>query len=516
MPKQMRNSTGWAYNNPERAQGITRVTGAGKKASALKNQTYARPLPPTLDAAPAAPTPATPPSLLSSLLWLLSLGLYREAPAPEASGASQHASTSKATEDDVVTAVYDRRTQTVWIRDMNKGVEILWQRGFFGKGNLSRSEPTWKQRKIGEIDAMRKGLLTAEQLTAQRREERKALKIERARAAVRAGQQLPDGITALGGEILEEDRLAGAGHDRIMADIEKQIEDQMDREDENESNRKPAAGALWKGDEDIPDIVPGQARIKGLKYFSEEVKANAAKKAEALAAQNKQTVQIDEDAEIQVVDMERMQLSLQEAFFLAGMLGCLEVLEDSIDGCVLTIDKLYTLFLETSLPSPLLALREQGLAEHHLAQLYARPDNPFLINYIAYHHFRSLGWVVKTGIKFCADYLLYKKGPVFSHAEFAVLVIPSYEDPEDQKTSPFPPHPNVGPKPWTWFSTMNRVNTQVLKTLILAHVFVPSVKRCPPEALLSPQRFVNDLKAGKSYAIKEVAIRRWVPARMKP
>ena len=44
-------------------------------------------------------------------------------------------------------------------------------------------------------------------------------------------------------------------------------------------------------------------------------------------------------------------------------------------------------------------------------------DNPFLVHYVAYHHYRSLGWVVKGGIKFCVDYLLYKKGPVFTHAE---------------------------------------------------------------------------------------------------
>jgi tRNA-splicing endonuclease subunit Sen2 len=46
-----------------------------------------------------------------------------------------------------------------------------------------------------------------------------------------------------------------------------------------------------------------------------------------------------------------------------------------------------------------------------------RPDNPFLTSYVVYHYFRSLGWVVKSGTKFCVDYLLYKKGPVFSHAE---------------------------------------------------------------------------------------------------
>lgn len=45
-------------------------------------------------------------------------------------------------------------------------------------------------------------------------------------------------------------------------------------------------------------------------------------------------------------------------------------------------------------------------------------DNPFLVNYVVYHHYRALGWVVKGGIKFCVDYLLYKRGPVFHHAEY--------------------------------------------------------------------------------------------------
>ena len=44
------------------------------------------------------------------------------------------------------------------------------------------------------------------------------------------------------------------------------------------------------------------------------------------------------------------------------------------------------------------------------------PDDPFLVSYAVYHHYRSLGYVVKTGIKFASDWLLYRKGPVFSHA----------------------------------------------------------------------------------------------------
>lgn len=49
--------------------------------------------------------------------------------------------------------------------------------------------------------------------------------------------------------------------------------------------------------------------------------------------------------------------------------------------------------------------------------LQLQPDNPFIVNYVVYHHYRSLGWVVKSGVKFCVDYLLYKRGPVFDHAE---------------------------------------------------------------------------------------------------
>lgn len=101
--------------------------------------------------------------------------------------------------------------------------------------------------------------------------------------------------------------------------------------------------------------------------------------------------------------------------------------------------------------------------------IWLRPDNPFLLSYVAYHYFRSLGWVVKSGTKFCVDFLLYKKGPVFSHAEcvatdrFAVLVIPYYQDPDDAVESPFSKYHNSGEKSWVWFSTMNRVNSQVQK-----------------------------------------------------
>lgn len=41
--------------------------------------------------------------------------------------------------------VLDPMTRSVWIVN-RKHAMILWQRGFFGKGDLSRSEPSWYTR----------------------------------------------------------------------------------------------------------------------------------------------------------------------------------------------------------------------------------------------------------------------------------------------------------------------------------------------------------------------------------
>ncbi len=45
---------------------------------------------------------------------------------------------------------------------------------------------------------------------------------------------------------------------------------------------------------------------------------------------------------------------------------------------------------------------------------------------------------------------------------FAVVVLPVYEEPEDQQSSPFHLN-NASPFSWSWLSTVNRVNSQVQK-----------------------------------------------------
>ena len=48
------------------------------------------------------------------------------------------------------TGLYDAVTRSVWVTD-RQDMEILFNRGFFGKGTLSRSEPTWHARRLDQV-----------------------------------------------------------------------------------------------------------------------------------------------------------------------------------------------------------------------------------------------------------------------------------------------------------------------------------------------------------------------------
>jgi tRNA-splicing endonuclease subunit Sen2 len=107
-----------------------------------------------------------------------------------------------------------------------------------------------------------------------------------------------------------------------------------------------------------------------------------------------------------------------------------------------------------------------------------------------------------------------------------MVLIPVYEDPDDAVSSPFALS-NVEPFTWQWFSTINRVNSQVQKvcpgrffsgsghgadflwkTLVLSYVTIPALSRLSVADLSSPACF-------KRYVIREIIVRRFVPARMR-
>lgn len=146
-------------------------------------------------------------------------------------------------------------------------------------------------------------MYTPEELTALRRKERKAAKIERARLAVRAGQQLADGIVALGGSLTEEE-------ERV---IERAAESELREEDKDES-------AYGKH-------IPGLIYLKP----QEQEKVEVIDPSIGInAAENGQEVEDTLDDFVDVADMERLQLTGYETLFLAGMLGALEVIDEEV------------------------------------------------------------------------------------------------------------------------------------------------------------------------------------------
>ena len=190
---------------------------------------------------------------------------------------------------------------------------------------------------------------------------------------------------------------------------------------------------------------------------------------------------------------EYLQLTLQEGIFLVYGLGILSI------RCPLTGLSLSTeeLLLRCCSRSTGVKTTLQSLES----------DEPFLLNYVVYHHFRSLGWVVRPGIKFSVDYLLYNRGPPFAHAEFAVNIIPSYRHPSWTKNNLKQEKMiHLSARTWHWLHCINRVQSQVLKTLIFVYVDIP-----PPFAESeSPSNLTEVIER---YNIKEFIWRRWVPNR---
>ena len=103
--------------------------------------------------------------------------------------------------------------------------------------------------------------------------------------------------------------------------------------------------------------------------------------------------------------------------------------EDYLDKEILQIGPEEALFLMTL---NLLSIQHKNetLTLNQFLRLItttSRPDDPFFVRYIAYYHFRRQQLIVKTGLKFGVDYLLYHAPIPFVHAAHCVNVIADYD-----------------------------------------------------------------------------------------
>lgn len=360
---------------------------------------------------------------------------------------------------------FSAATQSVHVTDPAT-VRALWEMGFFGTGTLSRSEPNWlsmERRRLGLV-----AFMTAEEVTAARRNARMEFKRERAR---------------LEREVLEEQKqkeTAVAMGLPSPPESESEVEVTVVEVSTNLDAVSKAEGSRTQGDNSpLPKESNSQYPIKA------KEKSNSAHE----PVREEQAKEAPEPEE--PINQEHLQLSLPEAFYLSYALGALKVVDLTSQT---TIDN------------------NQTLLQHFRQKSYFPPapsnqlklDDPFLLSYVVYHHFRSLGWVVREGIKFAVDYLLYERGPVFMHATFAIMIVPSYTDPYWYATPERAKEveKKMARKSWHWLHCANRVQGNVVKTLVLAYVDVP--------APIEGQELEKDIgKLLQRFKVREFSLRRW-------
>jgi tRNA-splicing endonuclease subunit Sen2 len=391
---------------------------------------------------------------------------------------------------EVHSAYFDKATSSIHVTD-EKAIKALWEMGFFGKGSLSRSEPSWLAR-----EKKRRGLhdgKTSEEITRARREERRGLKLERARMEKLAIEEMLKAEAAAResgstddptGQSTPDDTANGTATPAEKYSLKKAKEAKM-------LEAREARLAAQNADlEQKPETETNGKSVR----FSPLVQKKEFSSNSPLSESVVESLDVDD-----FPNEEHLQLSNEEAFFLAYGLGALQI----YDAPLSSED-------QSTSPTPISALLQQFC--HHSYQptregtAALQPDDPFMVSYTVYHHFRSLGWVIRSGVKFGTDYLLYNRGPVFSHAEFAVVVIPSYTHPywsETEERKKYTAEKQA--RSWWWLHCVNRVQAQVMKSLCLVYVDVP-----PPAAS------IDDIGAlfGK-YKVREFMIKRWTPNRTR-
>ncbi|GAB7347006.1 hypothetical protein MBLNU459_g3155t1 [Dothideomycetes sp. NU459] len=356
--------------------------------------------------------------------------------------------------------------------------------GFFGKGTLSRSEPSWLNRERARLKEGGAQGGTAEEATRKRREERKLFKLERARVErEQIEQQLKQesGLLDVSKEPTQNSEAPSSKHDSDHMSLSHVFPWQNDSGfEENASNTQTELQSVAdraSAKAEAPEVATiHNEPVKDIKRHSGESKRN--------------DTESHNVAEVKV-NQEHLQLTLEEAFFLSYGLGVLDIhMSPTLTSHSKPVPtrELFTLYRKHSFFPP---------AE--MTQL--RPDDPFLLNYVVYHHYRSLGWVVRPGVKFSVDFMLYNRGPVFSHAEFALMIIPEY--------GAGTPEAQARQRDWWWFHCINRVQSQVRKSLVVCYVEVPS-------SLPSQAASKEDVGAIlRQYKIREFVLRRWLSNRSR-
>mgnify|MGYP002803981758 FL=1 len=316
---------------------------------------------------------------------------------------------------------------------------FLYKMGFFGKGILSRSKPEYE--KISNISQL--AFSNSDRLRRLPPRERRIRqsKFRKCRKE-RSSQHLK--WSKLHHALEEKD-----------AEIASQEENSSDEDMDDESIEDD------DGDEELEIDNDDCARIDDVLHELVNKESNESKDSSAVKPDPYKIYEF-------------LQLTFEEAFFLCYGLGCLSVNH-----------------------------AEQKLSLSSLWSEFRRRNVNFVRNYVAYHYYRSKGWVPQSGLKYGSDLVLYKKGMPYFHSSYAVITTLVDEKGDWLKSETN----SANDRQWTWknLTSLNRLNEHVAKEVLLCSIAIPS--EFSAEGMENP-----NLKKCK---IQEMVVRRWIPQRAR-
>jgi tRNA-splicing endonuclease subunit Sen2 len=131
----------------------------------------------------------------------------------------------------------------------------------------------------------------------------------------------------------------------------------------------------------------------------------------------------------------------------------------------------------------------------------ATADVTFVKRYCAYRHYRDLGWIPRSGLKYGTDFLLYEYAPDVDHAAYQVVVVAVDGSTGGLLTS-LSPH---GAPHWRTISTVNRIAAGVLKRMAVCYVTFPDAGAD-----------FGDVAVAGAASLSAVVVKRWAPHRARP
>lgn len=377
-------------------------------------------------------------------------------------------------------------------------INAVHSMGFFGKGSLSRSYPSFGKARYGAPPVVRnrQWLRRQEWLKEVKELNSASSNFEDAKTSAECEEEnILDSKTENIGDVIEIPLNCNEKNNKINntkqrnevtndIEIDEVVLDSAEEDDvciiiNNQESDNIKSPPKTHDDENFSEEKKEEEEVCELNYY--DFKSDCANEDDNQRGKLLVLPDSDSDTENYLKNIkprienegfpirEALHLTFEETFFLLFGLGCLQVVH--FDGSLLDINNAWLYFCKE------------------------KPD--FLQKYVVYHYYRSKGWVVKPGLKYGGDFLLYKEGPPFFHASYIVIV-------EVVDADSLVIESTLSTRStWDGLFGLQRLSETAAKEILFAQVLWPS--SVPQDVSATSPEILSE------FTVRELLWRRWNP-----